>query len=153
MVEEQVRRIRRFGNHIDVLIGKEANQQTVLSGLRDHSWAQSTCRGRRDSQPFQSAFEFDADESLTLLDLVRTRLPSGELAFLSACHAAAPDMGGTPDESIHLAGALQFCGFRSVVGTLWAMADIDGPDVAEDFHQYMFVRVRMEQTSRMRQWH
>jgi hypothetical protein len=25
-----------------------------------------------------------------------------------------------------------------VVGTLWAMADIDGPDVAEDFYGYMF---------------
>ena len=29
-----------------------------------------------------------------------------------------------PDDVIHLPGPLQFRGFRSVVGTLWAMADI-----------------------------
>jgi hypothetical protein len=29
------------------------------------------------------------------------------------------------DEVTHLAVAMQFCGFRSVVGTMWAMADID----------------------------
>ena len=35
------------------------------------------------------------------------------------------------DEVIHhLAAAIQFCGFRSVVETMWAMADIDGRDLA-----------------------
>jgi CHAT domain-containing protein len=53
-------------------------------------------------------------------------------AFLSACHTAAINVDNTPDEAIHLAAALQFCGFRSVVGTLWEMADVDAPDVAED---------------------
>ncbi len=72
-----------------------------------------------------------------MLDVVQARLPDAELAFLSACHAAAVDAQGTPDEVIHLAGALQFCGFRSVVGTLWAMADVDGPDVADDFYGHM----------------
>lgn len=43
-----------------------------------------------------------------------------------------------PDESINLAAALQFCGYRGVVGTLWAMADEDGPDVAEAFYRHMF---------------
>jgi CHAT domain-containing protein len=57
---------------------------------------------------------------------------------LSACHSAAIDIDNTPDEAIHLAAALQFCGFRSVVGTLWGMVDIDGPDIAEDFYRYMF---------------
>jgi hypothetical protein len=32
------------------------------------------------------------------------------------------------DETLHwhLAAAMQFCKFQSVVGTMWAMADIDG---------------------------
>jgi CHAT domain-containing protein len=47
-------------------------------------------------------------------------------------------MVGTPDEVIHLAAALQFCGFRSVVGTLWAMIDDDGCGVSEDFYRHMF---------------
>ena len=47
-------------------------------------------------------------------------------------------MVGTPDEVVHLAAALQFCGFRSVVGTMWAMEQDDGCDVTRDFYQYMF---------------
>ena len=47
-------------------------------------------------------------------------------------------MVGIPDEVVHLAAALQFCGFRSVMGTLWAMEDDDGCDVTKDFYQYMF---------------
>ena len=43
----------------------------------------------------------------------------------------------TPDEPIHLAAALQFCGFRSVVGTLWAMGDEDGPTISREF-KHMF---------------
>jgi CHAT domain-containing protein len=75
-----------------------------------------------------------------LKDLMTARLPNAEFAFLSACHTAAADVGGTPDEATHLSAAMQFCGFRSVVGTLWASADIDGPDIAEDFYQYIFRR-------------
>jgi hypothetical protein len=47
-------------------------------------------------------------------------------------------MVGTPDEVVHLAAPLQFCGFRSVVGTMWAMEDVDWCDVTKDFYQYMF---------------
>lgn len=41
------------------------------------------------------------------------------------------------DEVIHLAAAMQFCGFHSVVGTMWPMADEDGPHIAETFYKYM----------------
>jgi len=70
-------------------------------------------------QPFLASLRLHSGNRLTLLDLIQARLPGAELAFLSACHSAAGD-GITPDETIHLAAALQFCGFRSVVGTLWA---------------------------------
>jgi CHAT domain len=33
---------------------------------------------------------------------------------------------------------MQFCGFRSVVGTMWAMADIDGRDLARYFYESLF---------------
>jgi len=56
-----------------------------------------------------------------------------ELAFLSACHTA---YGWHP--VIHLAAAMQFCGFRSAVGTLWAMEDVDGRDATEEFYRHMF---------------
>jgi CHAT domain-containing protein len=40
------------------------------------------------------------------------------LAFLSACQTAMGDET-TPDEMMHLAAALLFAGFRSVVATMW----------------------------------
>lgn len=136
-VEEEVRRIKQFGD-FDVLIGEQARRDTVISGLKQHSWTHFACHGHRDTHPFHSSFKLHADERLELLHLIKARLPDAELAFVSACHGAAADVEGAPDEVIHLAAALQFCGFRSVVGTLWAMADEDAPDVSEDFYRHMF---------------
>ena len=33
---------------------------------------------------------------------------------------------------------MQYCGFQSVVGTMWAMADIDGRDLARKFYEQVF---------------
>ncbi|KAH9007634.1 hypothetical protein EDB84DRAFT_1553506 [Lactarius hengduanensis] len=30
---------------------------------------------------------------------------------------------------------MQYCGFRSVVGTMWEMADTDGRDLAKNFYK------------------
>jgi CHAT domain-containing protein len=137
-VREELRRIDNLGEFVEVLVGEKANQQTVLSHLQQHPWVHFACHGHQEIEPFLSSFQLHGDERLSLIDLIKARLPNAELAFLSACHSAAIDIRSTPNETIHLAAALQFCGFRSVVGTLWAMADSDGPDVAEDFYRYMF---------------
>jgi hypothetical protein len=42
---------------------------------------------------------------------MKARFSNAKLAFLSACNSAAIDVDNTPDEAIHLAAALQFCGF------------------------------------------
>jgi hypothetical protein len=42
------------------------------------------------------------------------------------------------DEVLHLAAAMQFCGFRSVVGTMRAMADMDGRGLTRDFYRLVF---------------
>jgi CHAT domain-containing protein len=138
-VREEIRRIQSLGNSVDVLLGEQANRETLLRCLRQYPWVHFACHGHRSpTAPFLAYFQLHDDERLTLIDLMQARLPNADLAFLSACHSASINVNNTPDEAIHLAAALQFCGFRSVVGTLWAMADIDGPDVAEDFYQYMF---------------
>ena len=137
-VEEEIIRIQRLVNNLDILKGPEANHDTVLSSLRTHSWAHFACHGHLNNQPFHSSFQLHDHSRLALIDLIRARLADAELAFLSACHTAVGDMVGTPDEVIHLAAGLQFCGFRSVVGTLWAMEDVDGRDVTEDFYRHMF---------------
>jgi CHAT domain-containing protein len=42
------------------------------------------------------------------------------------------------DEGLHLAAAVQYSGFRSVVGTMWAMVDDDGRYLAENFYKALF---------------
>ncbi|KAH9474300.1 hypothetical protein JR316_0012758 [Psilocybe cubensis] len=137
-VQDEVDAIKEYKNDTSVLMGPEATPDTVLDGLKAHSWAHLACHGRlaKDNQLFRTHFELSGGE-LTLLDLIRAKIPNAEFAFLSACHSAS---GGvlTPDESIHLSAAMQFCGFRSVVGTLWEMADEDGPTIAKEFYNYMF---------------
>jgi len=64
--------------------------------------------------------------------------PDAEFAFLSACHTAELTDESIADEVLHLAAAMQFCGFRSVVGTMWAIADMDGRDLARESYQSVF---------------
>ena len=138
-VREEVCRIHSLGESIDVLLGEQASCNTLLPRLQQYPWVHFACHGYLVAkEPFLSYFQLHNNERLTLGDLIMARLSDAELAFSSACHSAAIDMDSTPDETINLATALQLCGFRSVVGTLWAMTDINGPDVAEDFYQYMF---------------
>ena len=138
-VEAEIHNLRQLGDFVDVLVDTEANHDKVLSGLQQHSWAHFACHGHLGdiTQPFRASFELHGGSSLTLLELIQATLPNAELAFLSACHSAE---GGfiTPDERIHLAAALQFCGFRSVVGTLRAMDDEDGPMISKEFYKHMF---------------
>jgi len=69
-------------------------------------------------------------------DLIKMDLPMAELAVLSACHSAGVNKE-TPDESLHPAAGMLFAGFRSVVGTLWAMQDEVGPILAEQLYLRM----------------
>ncbi|KAH9474305.1 hypothetical protein JR316_0012763 [Psilocybe cubensis] len=137
-IQDEVDAIKMHGYQASILMGQEATPDIVLSALKEHSWAHLACHGNLGeyNQLFRTHFELSGGK-LTLLDLIRAKLPNAELAFLSACHSAA---GGilTPDESIHLSAALQFCGFRSVVGTLWEMEDGDGPTIARAFYEYMY---------------
>jgi CHAT domain-containing protein len=89
-------------------------------------------------KPFESSFKLHNGERLQLLDIVRSQLPDAEFAFLSACHTAELTEESISDEVLHLAAAMQFCGFRSVVGTMWEMADIDGRDLARHFYRSVF---------------
>ncbi|KAG1775660.1 hypothetical protein EV702DRAFT_1199147 [Suillus placidus] len=55
------------------------------------------------------------------------------VAFLSACHTTVGD-DKSPDESIHLAAAMQFSGFRSVIGSMWSTDDEVARQVVSAFY-------------------
>ncbi|KAI0295658.1 CHAT domain-containing protein [Multifurca ochricompacta] len=126
---------------VATLSEKNATPAGVVEGLRHHGFAHFVCHGKLETgKPFDASFKLFGDERLTLLDIVRSRLPAAEFAFLAACHTAELTDDSIADEGLHLTAAVQYCGFRSVVGTMWEMADIDGSEIAENFYKSMFSR-------------
>jgi CHAT domain-containing protein len=107
--------------------------------LQGHRFAHFSCHGILETgRPFDASFKLYQGQRLTLLDIIRSRLPSAEFAFLSACHTAELTGESIADEGLHLSAAVQYSGFRSVVGTMWAMADDDGPVLTEHFYTSVF---------------
>jgi CHAT domain-containing protein len=78
-----------------------------------------SCHGVQHQDPLQSQFAL-RDGPLTISKLMKLKLPSAMLAFLSACETAKGDVN-QPDQAVHLAASLLFCGFRSVVATMWSV--------------------------------
>ncbi|KAH9995400.1 hypothetical protein BJV74DRAFT_883918 [Russula compacta] len=98
------------------LPGKMQQPPRWLRASRIINLSTFACHGTvEDGKPFNASFELHGDERLTLLDIVRSRLPAAEFAFLSVCHTAELTEESVADEGLHLAAAVQFCGFRSVV--------------------------------------
>ncbi|KAG1787326.1 CHAT domain-containing protein [Suillus plorans] len=105
-----------------------ATVEGALNALNHYQWLHLACHGMpHRTQPFQSSFAM-RDGPLMIKDIIRSDWQNREFAFLSACHTTVGDEK-SPDESIHIAAAMQFCGFRSVIGSMWSVDD----DVARQF--------------------
>ena len=131
--------VQATNTQVITLISATATPTVVLERLRSHRFAHIVCHGLLEpGKPFDASFKLYRNKRLSLLDIVRSRLPEAEFAFLSACHTAELTEESIADEVLHLAAAMQYCGFRSVVGTMWAMADTDGRDLAENFYKRVF---------------
>jgi len=131
--------VQAVDTQVTTLFSAKATPATVLTNLRDHRFAHIVCHGILEpGKPFEASFKLHKGKRLQLLDIARSQLPDAEFAFLSACHTAELTEESHADEVIHLAAAVQFCGFRSVVGTMWAMADTDGRDLARSFYGLVF---------------
>lgn len=126
--------MRNLGPFVDHLDGQDATRASVLSSMSSHDWIHFICHGTVAASPFDSSLHLYDGDTLSLNDIIKARLPDAKFAFLAACHTAEQDSSGLMDEVLHLSGAMQFSGFRSVVGTMWAMVDDDGPYVAKKFY-------------------
>ncbi|KAJ7731747.1 CHAT domain-containing protein [Mycena metata] len=130
-----------------LLTGLDATRELAISLLDDYNWVHFACHGKRDlKQPFESSFVLCDGAHLSLVDIIGSNAKRGEFAFLSACYTAQGNKD-TPDETIHLANALQFSGFRSVVGTMWAMDDRDGLTVVQEFYKNILSRGTVDFTN------
>ncbi|KAH9047131.1 hypothetical protein EDB84DRAFT_1435058 [Lactarius hengduanensis] len=114
-VKGEIKVLRKLEERVTVmsLVSSEATPSSAVEGLRGSRLAHFACHGY-------------------------SRLPNAEFAFLSCCHAAEITEESLADEGLHLTAAMQYCGFRSVVGTMWEMADTDGRDLAKNFYKSLF---------------
>ena len=136
---DEMKTVQRACSRVTTLIGATATPSVVLERLRDHRFVHIVCHGLLEpGNPFDSSFKLYRGKRLSLHDIVQSQLPNAEFAFLAACHTAELTDESPVDEALHLAAAMQHCGFRSVVGTMWAMADEDGQDLAENFYKSVF---------------
>ena len=136
---DEVKTVQAVDTQVTTLISSRATPTAVLARLGDHPFAHIVGHGTLEpGEPFKASFKLHREQRLQLLDIVRSQLPNAEFAFLSACHSAELTAGSIADEMLHLSTAMQFCGFRSVIGTMWAMGETDGRDVAKYFYDSVF---------------
>ena len=136
---KEMRIVQKICPLVETLSGKMATPIATLDRLREYRFAHISCHGVLETgKPFDAFFELDEGAQLTLLEIVQSPLPSAEFAFLSACHTAEITEESIANEGLHLAAAVQYSGFRSVVGTMWAVVDEDGPPVAGKFYKSVF---------------
>jgi CHAT domain-containing protein len=105
----------------------------VLEGMKTHSWVHLACHGIQDS--LDSAFLLE-DGKLKLSTLMLQSIPHAEIAFLSACQTASGDEQ-LPEEAVHLAAGMLNVGYKSVIGTMWSISDLQATKVAEKFYAAM----------------
>ena len=116
--------------------GEESCTSRVVEELSKNEWVHLACHGLpNQKQPFESAFALH-DEHLTIQRIVGCDFKNPEFAYLSACHTTVGDKK-SPDEVIHLASAMQFAGFRSVIGTMWAVDDGQTNKITSTFYKHM----------------
>jgi len=118
------------------LEGSQSNISRVSEELGKNNWVHFACHGvPKEKKPFESAFAL-LDGPFTIQRIMGFKLENPEFAYLSACHTTVGYKDG-PDEVIHLASAMQFAGFRSVIGTMWAVDDAHTNKITSKFYEYM----------------
>ncbi|KAJ7074705.1 CHAT domain-containing protein [Mycena amicta] len=114
-----------------------ATVDAAAQAIQNCSWIHLACHARQEpDNPISSYLELSGGK-LELDKILHMPLVDKEVVFLAACETA---MGTTKlvNESFHLGGGFIAAGFSGAVGTLWAMADQDGPLVAELFYSHIF---------------
>ncbi|KAF4568143.1 hypothetical protein EYR40_010461 [Pleurotus pulmonarius] len=140
--EEELRSIHKLMQPLKLsqveLVNQDATHISVKELLPSCNWVHFICHGDvSPTSPFESSLHLGNKTRLTLNDIITAHLPDAQFAFLAACHTAEQSVSELPDVILHLASAMQFSGFQSVIGTLWEMKDKDGPFVAEQFYKRM----------------
>ena len=115
---------------------QDATIARVAKELKATEFVHLACHGIPDpKRPFESGFAL-GDGLFKVENIMQYDLQNAQFAYLSACHTTAGDEEG-PDEVIHLAAAVHFTGFPSVIGTIWAVDDAYTNEITSRFYKFM----------------
>ena len=116
--------------------GSESCISRVAEEIGRNQWVHFACHGIPNREkPFESAFALH-DGHFTIQRIIQCEPQDPQFAYLSACHTTVGDEE-SPDEVIHLASAIQFAGFRSVIGTMWAVDEGHTNQITSTFYRHM----------------
>lgn len=121
---------------VTLLADEDATIERATDAFKRCKWLHLACHGIPNKvQPFESSFALH-DGHLTLGKLVQSEFENPDFAFLSACRTTVGD-ATTPDEVVNLAAAMQFGGFRSVIGTVLPVDDAVAGRVVSAFYTHL----------------
>ncbi|KAJ7814180.1 CHAT domain-containing protein, partial [Mycena leptocephala] len=136
-VEDEVKGISKLvPDDIKPVLLRNATAEAVKTLLEECSWIHFACHGEQNKPDPQNSCLLLYESTLTLDAILRLQLPHAEFAFLSACETIRGD-DKVINEALHLGGGFIAAGFQGAIGTLWNMADEDGPKLAEEVYGHL----------------
>jgi CHAT domain-containing protein len=122
-VEDEISHVRATAKEAgtsvdDTYVDAGAVITSVTDALKDANLVHLACHGTQNAKDALSSGFHLVDGILTVSRLMELDLKDAFFAFLSACETAKGDKK-QPDQIVHLAAAMLFVGFRSVVATMW----------------------------------
>ena len=140
-VEEEMEELKNIAgaDHCRIIHNDQATVPAVLEQLPRARWLHLACHGKQGNarNPLESSLVLYNDERLAMSKIISTSIPYAEFVFLSACQTAMGD-SDLANESLHIAGAMVFAGFKAAIGTLWSISDKDGPEVTRAVYSHIF---------------
>ncbi|MET9457387.1 CHAT domain-containing protein [Streptomyces canus] len=122
-------------DRVTVLADGNATRRRVMQAFSAHRSIHLGCHAEQDLTDPSNGALILYDGRLTVMDLGRSRF-EGDFAYLSACKTAAGGIA-LPEESVSMAAALHFAGFRRVIATLWSVQDAAAARVADLVYEQM----------------
>jgi CHAT domain-containing protein len=123
-VELEIRDIAAIATSNNVNIVSQLASATTVSRttetIREANIMHLACHGIQDLKDATRSGFCLGDGRLTIPELMQLNIKDGFLAFLSACETARGSED-QPDQAMHLAAAMLFVGFKSVIATMWSV--------------------------------
>lgn len=121
-VEEEILQIAAVARSHAITRVQELAGSTTVTGtyeaLQEADIVHLACHGVQDALNATESGFCLGDGRLTISKLMNLKNKNAFLTFLSACETAKGDTSH-PDQAMHLAAAMLFCGYQNVVATMW----------------------------------